>query len=270
MKIQTIISAINTLKLSGKPVCIHMSYKSFGPDGLEGGPAALLDSFLQSGCTVIVPSHSWVFYVHGPDKDRLIRNAFYKDAPIPKEKLIYTPDSNVIDKDMGVFAATVVNTKDRIRGNHPLCSFAAIGPDADKIIKTQQSMDVFAPIKAIAAQDGFILMAGTKLNKMTALHLAEQLSGRNMFIRWAYDKNENIIRAQAGGCSEGFFNLSSALDRYMQKISVGQSEWACYSADKVLKTASALIKADPSITHCGDAQCVRCNDAVAGGPEELQ
>ena len=48
--------AIKELELSGQPVCIHSSLGSFGCR-VEG----LLETFLDAGCTVLVPTFSDMF-----------------------------------------------------------------------------------------------------------------------------------------------------------------------------------------------------------------
>ena len=47
---------------------------------------------------------------------------------------------------------------------------------------------------------------------------------------------------------------------------VGESRWVAYPARETLALAAEAIRANPGITHCGDADCLRCRDAVAGGP----
>jgi len=52
-------AAIGELLLAGRVVCVHSSLRSFGT--VEGGADAVVDAFLDSGCTLLVPSHSWGF-----------------------------------------------------------------------------------------------------------------------------------------------------------------------------------------------------------------
>jgi len=47
---------------------------------------------------------------------------------------------------------------------------------------------------------------------------------------------------------------------------VGRSFWTVFPAKEALEAAARAIKANPRITHCGDPDCSRCNDAVRGGP----
>ena len=45
--------------LSGRPVCVHASLRSFG--WVEGGAQAVVDGLLAEGCTVLVFTLTWVF-----------------------------------------------------------------------------------------------------------------------------------------------------------------------------------------------------------------
>ena len=64
---------------------------------------------------------------------------------------VYAPDAPDIDRaDMGAIPAAVLAMPGRVRGNHPLCSFAAIGPLADELVAAQQPLHVFAPLRALA------------------------------------------------------------------------------------------------------------------------
>jgi aminoglycoside 3-N-acetyltransferase len=114
--------------------------------------------------------------------------------------------------------------------------------------------------------DGFVLLMGVGLEKVTLLHLAEKEAGRTLFRRWANDRNGRPIAVEVGGCSEGFGKLEPHLRHDMRRISVGPSCWTLLPAGQVLAYAAAAISANTRITHCGVGECERCNDAVKGGP----
>jgi len=42
--------------------------------------------------------------------------------------------------------------------------------------------------------------------------------------------------------------------------------WANGPDGRPMEVATRAIEDDASITHCGDAECGRCDDAVMGGP----
>jgi aminoglycoside 3-N-acetyltransferase len=101
---------------------------------------------------------------------------------------------------------------------------------------------------------------------MTALHLAEQQSGRRLFVRWTRGNHGQVRMVETGSCSDGFPQLEPHLRPYASTSVVGQSPWTAYPARETIAAASAAMSADPSLTHCPDDDCIRCRDSIAGGP----
>ncbi len=179
---------------------------------------------------------------------------------------VFTPASYEIDKDMGVVAAAVVAREGRVRGNHPLCSFAAVGPLASELIVEQRPDNVYAPLDALARLGGGVLLIGVDLRSLTLLHLAEKGAGRTLFRRWANDIAGTTMAVEVGGCSAGFQKFEPVIGSSANVWHVGLSRWRMWPASSVLLDAITAIRSEPTITHCGLPECERCNDAVAGGP----
>jgi aminoglycoside 3-N-acetyltransferase len=262
-------SAIRALGLAGKPVCAHSSLRSFGR--VEGGAGTVVDAFLAEGCTLLVPTFSGAAFEAWPDPPDVIeRNGW--SGPFPAERNpedVYSPASTVIDADMGAVPAAVLAMPGRVRGAHPLDSFTAVGPLAHELVRGQGPGHVYAPLEALVAAGGAVVLMGLGLDRMTLIHMAERRAGRALFVRWARDAAGAIVRVRVGGCSGGFGNLAAALAPAIRLINVGQSQWMVMDAAKVLELATAAIRAEPRIPHCGNAACDRCNDAVLGGPVDV-
>ena len=259
-------NAVRALQLTGHALCVHASLRSFG--WVEGGAQTVVEALLAEGCTVLTPTFT-EYGVAPPPELRPARNGwdydhFTRDWPgIGK---IYTPATNEIDPvEMSAISAAVVQRPERVRGNHPLCSFTAVGPLAHALIAEQAPLRVNAPLTALAAMDGFVVLMGVGLEQMTLLHLAEQQAGRNLFRRWANGPDGQTIAVETGGCSDGFGKLEPVLAPLMQQITVGQSLWRVFPAKRTLAIAAEAIRREPLITHCGQA-CERCDNAVLGGP----
>ncbi len=107
------------------------------------------------------------------------------------------------------------------------------------------------------------------LTRMTALHYAEKEAGRRLFIRWAAGKNRLVRRVRVGSCSDGFGNFDPVLAPIEKKQQVGESLWRLFPMKETIKLASEAIRSNPPMTHCGDPDCERCRDALAGGPGRL-
>jgi len=260
-----IVAGIRRLDLSGRPVCIHCSFRSFGE--VDGGPRAVIDAFLAERATVLVPAFSWSFRAIPPEDQRPQRNGGRYEFAVPHVAPdIYTPASTVIDSGMGALAAGVVNYDERQRGLHPLCSFAAVGPLAAELITGQAPNDVWAPLESLALRDGAVLLMGVDLTRLTLAHVAEKQAGRHPFLRWARDSSGSVMSVEVGGCSDGFRKFGRVLSPLSTATKVGRSRWTSVAAMKALDLLVQSIREEPLITQCDNPECDRCRDAVAGGP----
>jgi aminoglycoside N3'-acetyltransferase len=261
--------AIHALDLADQPLCVHSSLRSFGH--IEGGAQTLLDSLLAEGCTVLVPTFSDAFSISPPPDPamRPPRNGWNYAAhgeAYQKHDRIYTSETPEINRDMGALPAAVIASSQRVRGDHPLNSFAAIGPLAQDLITGQRPLHVYAPLEALMSAHGSIVLMGVGLERMTFLHLVEQRAGRTLFRRWASGPDHRPVMVEVGSCSEGFGHFAPVLAPFRREINVGQSLWQVFPAEEVLKAATKAIQDNPDITRCDNAACERCNDAVLGGP----
>ncbi|MGC5033857.1 AAC(3) family N-acetyltransferase [Micromonospora sp. DT229] len=267
-------AALAGLHLTKRTVMLHTSLRSFRTV-LDGGADAILDTLLNRGCTVMVPTFTEPqFAVAAPTDMRPVRNGVdYAAVSVDDTSLETSPyrvDCGLINPLLGLLPAVLVGRSDAVRGRHPLNSFAAIGPEAAEIIGAQSPDDVYGPIRALADRDGVILLIGVGLNRMTALHLAEHRSGRRMFRRWARDIDGATRMVEVGSCSAGFPKLEPVLSPLAQSIMVGASRWRAFPARQTLAAATAAIVAQQDITRCPAAGCMLCRDAIAGGPMTYQ
>jgi aminoglycoside N3'-acetyltransferase len=265
--LHNIREAAQALGISNRALCIHASLRSFGK--VEGGASAVVEGLLAEGCTVMVPTFSWTFAVP-PSGARPTQNGWNYDAyagPTAGIGRVYRPDTVEIDReDMGAIAAAVVARPERTRGNHPLCSFAVVGPLAHALIAGQRPLNVWGPFNALAEADGLVVLMGVALDKMTLLHAAEQMAGRNPFRRWANGPDGQPMQVEVGGCSHGFGSFGPVLSSLESTARVGASAWRVFPAKDALHAAASAIRDNPQLTHCGDPECGRCRDAVLGGP----
>ena len=264
--------AVDELAPPDRPLMLHASLRSFGAP-IAGGADTLLDVLLRHGRTVMVPAFTEPHFSVAPPATvtmRPGRNGIdyttFPAVPPPPEGAIYTVDCGLINPGLGAFPAVLINRAGAIRGEHPLNSFAALGPLAGELIAAQSPSDVYGPIRELAAHAGLILLIGVVLNRMTALHLAEQQSGRRLFLRWARASHGQTSMFEVGSCSEGFPRLEPALGPYAHTAVVGGSRLLAYPARQALTVATDAIKKDHSVTHCPKKDCQLCADSIAGGP----
>ncbi|WP_037685575.1 AAC(3) family N-acetyltransferase [Streptomyces aureocirculatus] len=270
---EQLAAAVDELALTQQPVMVHTSLRSFAMP-VEGGADAVLDALLSRGCTVLVPTFTAPqFAVVPPTTMRPARNGI-DYASLPDESADrpgasaahYTVDCGVIDAGMGALPARLLARGEARRGGHPLNSFAALGPQAAELVAAQTPTDVYGPVRTLADENGAILLLGVELNRMTALHLAEQSSGRRLPVRWARAADNRVIMVETGSCSEGFPRLEPWLRPLARSVTVSGSRWSAYPAKETLAAAVAAMTADQSVTQCADSDCLACRDSVAGGP----
>ncbi len=263
--------AVRVLDLSGRPVCVHSSLHSFGH--VERGATTLLQGLLAERCTVLVPSFSIAAFAIEPPVSaemRPARNGLdYERSTtlyLASRRDTYTPDTKEIDLSMGAIPAAVVNWPEKVRGDHPLNSFTAIGPLARLLVQDQNLVDVYAPLRALVERDGAIILMGVGLERMTFLHYAEQAAGRIPFRRWANGPDGKTMLVAVGSCSEGFDRFAPLLAPLNHQFLVGKSLWQVFPARETLEVTVQAMQRDPLITHCDDSECERCADAIRGGP----
>jgi aminoglycoside 3-N-acetyltransferase len=259
--------AIERSELADMPVCVHASLRSFGH--VEGGAEAVVRAFLGAGATMLVPTFT-DFDVPPPDPATVPARNGLEAGEAARELQpgrIFSPDADDLCREyMGAIPAALLATPGRRRGEHPLNSFTAVGPLADRLVGGQRPTDVYAPFRALASLGGSVALMGVGLTRMTILHEAERRAGRTLFRRWARGRDGRVITAEVGSCSDGFDQFEPALRSLCRETWVGPSRWRIYPAAETIATATAAIRAEPSITHCALAGCARCNDMVAGGP----
>ncbi len=259
--------AVDALGLSGLPVCLHASLRSFG--WVSGGADGIVDGFLAAGVTLLVPTFSAsVFAAPAPAGHRPLPFNCEGDGSIPARVdrsagVPFQVSCTDIDPEMGAIPVAVLARDGARRGNHPLSSFTAIGPEAAELVAAQSPEEVFAPLWRLARYGGGVVLAGTDLSSATILHLAEQRAGLRLLVRWAYGPDGRTIEVRHGGCSRGFVRLAGALAEIQRDTLVGPSRWRVFKAAEMLSLATAAFGQDAGAGICSNTDCCRCRDQVA-------
>jgi aminoglycoside 3-N-acetyltransferase len=232
-------SALDRLTLAGRPVMMHVSMRAFAPR-LAGGADRLIDALLEQGCTILVPAFTESLFA----VDRLpgkAENDDRREGPAGYDLHRLSPE--VIDPEMGVFPTVVLARPEAQRGWHPLDSFAALGPSATHLLADQTPDDVYAPIRQLIDDGGNVLLVGVDLNRMTALHLAEQLAGRSLQRRVALTTGGSLT-VETGGSSESFPALWPSLAELTRTVTVSGATF------RVLPARDAVHRAAQAIRLC--------------------
>jgi aminoglycoside 3-N-acetyltransferase len=253
--------------LRGARAIVHSSLRSFGY--VEGGAATVAAALARSLSTVVVPTMSWGeggAEVPAPEHDRPARNGMdAEQADLPRAAVPFDPAMSVIVRTMGAIAHAVRALPGAVRSGHPLTSWVAVGKGSRALADGQTLDDPYYPIRVLAEQGGHVVLLGVTLTSCTAIHLAEQMAGRQPFVRWARTADGATARVRVGGCSDGFDNLLSPLGGVLHEGRVGACKIIFAKLAELLPRAAEIIARSPEITVCARG-CVRCLDALAGGP----
>ena len=211
-----------------------------------------------------------------PDGDRPFQNGTdYASTDYAGERHdtadSFDPDAfgvdSPIDEDMGAISAALLKVPGTVRSPHPQVSWAGSGPKAMEFLERHPPDDPNAPLKCLLDTDGIVLLLGVSLEKCTAIHLAEELAGRRPFIRWVRYSDGMIRRSMEGGCSRAFGRLQPRLEHLARTETIGASVAVAYRIAELVRGVRLLLQENPWITACSP-DCLRCTDAVKGGPFE--
>ncbi len=244
-------------------ICLHSSYKSLGE--VEGGPEAVIDGFLDAGCTLLVPAFYYLS-VTAPTGRNYFRNGIdYANKTFDPRP--FTGAADQIDPSMGIIPRKVVERPETVRSSHPCNGFAALGPRARELMEGQDYLNVYSPYKRIFESDSeaWIFMLGTALTSCTPIHFAEERSGREPFRRWAV-AGDKTVEVQAGSCSDGFSNFENELVGMDERFSLGESVLRVFAFRAFVEAVTEIILTNPRVSACDNPRCLRCPDMIAGGP----
>ncbi len=253
------------LGIAGERVVIHSSLSSFGE--LKGGAEALTDVIISSFKTILMPVFCWDSVTVPPRDDRPGQNgcdySFYDGwdkKPVP-----FIVENAGIERSMGVISRHFLTKPNVLRSDHPWHSWAAYGDRAGQLTEECSWNVTNLPVERLASIGGHVVLLGVGLNSCTAVHVAEEKAGRNPFIRWAIDRSGEVRRVRASGCAKGFNNLLPLYEDIFKKIYVGECCVLTAPLKPFIEHTRSIIHSNPEVTRCS-ASCIRCNDAILGGP----
>ena len=163
----------------GMDLVVHSSLSRMGY--IVNGPKDIIDALseiinLKKG-TIILPSHSSQL----SDPRQWARGGFSKAE---KEKIrlnmSYFDKKFTLPSNRGILSNHILNYKSAYRSDHPLNSFCGIGKNAKKIMSQHSLLEpegINSPLGKLYFNRGYILLIGVKLDKCTAIHLAENIAG---------------------------------------------------------------------------------------------
>lgn len=248
-----LIVAFEKLGLQKKPVIAHASLKAFGH--VEGGADAVVTGLDYTTGAFIMPTHTYKTMVtpaSGPMNNAInyMRGQQWNRLAVP-----YQPNMPA-DPLMGIIPESMRRWPEARRSMHPILSFT--GFRADKILQTQSFAEPFAPMRALAEQDGWVLLLGVDHTTNTSIHFGEKLAGRKQFVRWALTESGVVTCPSFPGCSAGFEALEPEVRIFTNVIKVGNAEVRALPMRALLVRVIEVIKKDRYALLCNRVDCERC------------
>jgi aminoglycoside 3-N-acetyltransferase len=245
-------TAFSKLGLSKHLVIAHASLKAFDSVDAE----TMLTALLESTRGVIMPTFTYKTMLNpevGPP-----RNGITYGTETDLNKLAEPFHSDMpVDKMMGVLPEVLRKHPKAKRSTHPIQSFAGI--NANAIVNTQTIFDPFAPIAALAEQDGWVLLLGVDHTVNTSIHYGEKLAGRLQFIRWAIMNDRVVECGGFPGDSDGFNAIAIDVEKYTRRVEVGSALVQAIHLKSLLNAVVQKITANPFALLCTRDDCERCN-----------
>jgi len=249
-------SALDSLKLENRPAIAHASLSSFGT--IHGGAETVLGALLASVSGLVMPAFTYktmlipevgppnngLAYGKHPDLNRMAE-PFHHDMPV--------------DPLIGTLSETLRHYPGVMRTAHPILSFA--GVNANKELNTQTIYNPFAPIGALADQDGWVLLLGVNHTVNTSIHYAEKQDGRRQFVRWALTKTRVLECPGFPSCSDGFEAIRPDIEHITCRVEVGDGFIEAIPLHALLRAVETSIKRNPQALLCQRDECARC-DAI--------
>lgn len=234
-------TALTDLGLKKSFVLVHAS------NALDA--ETLLNALLETTRGIITPTFTYksALETNSP-KDVAQAEAFHPDLPA--------------DETLGKFPESLRKHPTVKRSAHPILSFAGIQTEA--VLQTQTTYDPFAPIEALANQDGFVLLAGADHRADFSIHYGEKLAGRMQFIRWALTQNGIVECPSCPGDAEGFGVIAPFLEKYTRRVDVDGVYLQAIPLKEILQVAVKKIHEDPYAFLCGRPECELC-EAIRWG-----
>lgn len=270
--LDTLTKAFTELGIPGSAdVAVHSSLSSFGR--VSGGAETIVTALARTFTTVLVPTFSELGRTYPPGNDHPEQNGtdYEKYKPAPGEKPgppfneeEFDVNSNV-DEEIGVVPRVLLSQVGAMRSKHPSCSWGAVGSHRNYYLQDHATSDPMLPLKRLAENSGHILLLGVGLTRCTAMHLAEELTGRRPFIRWIQHADGSVKRTYEFGCSLGFDNLLGDVAAIEKSLTIGKCLVRAYSLKPFIRRVTKAIERNPQITAC-PRMCSRCRDSIKGGP----
>lgn len=246
---EEIAQLLERLDLRGRQLIVHPALDCFG--SVSGGPeavcGALMDAVGVRG-TIVMPVFTAEETLPQGDAQAV---AFHPELPA--------------SPSLGPVVEAFRRLPGVMRSNHPTHSFSAWGHSARSVLSTQRDNNVLGPLKKLNVMRGQVLLLGTRLDRASVLHLAEEQGEVPYLVRRtavrinAAGYDEKVVLESVPGCGRAFERLEERLDpAQIASIALPMGTARLVAVRYLVQLAAAALAENPGIFICDDAACESC------------
>jgi aminoglycoside 3-N-acetyltransferase len=259
VRLRDLLLGLRELRLRDQPAIVHSSLSAFGQ--VEGGAEAVVAALTAVFKTLLVPTFTYKTMLIPPVGPPDNAMAYGSQGDLNRMAEFFTLKMPA-DPLMGVIPETFRRQPRALRSTHPILSFAGI--NAEPFLRAQTLADPLAPLAALEAQNGWVLLLGVNHTVNTSIHYAERLAGRRTFVRWALTPKGVVECPGFPGCSAGFQDIAIDMERFTRRVQIGDAIVQAMPIQMLFRVVIGVIKKDRLALLCQQADCERCNQIREG------
>jgi aminoglycoside 3-N-acetyltransferase len=238
-------------------VILAASLPAFGP--VRGGAETVAGAVTSLCRLVVSPSFTFqcrVWPLAGPPNNGVTYGVHDDENAVAEMFSLALP----VHPSLGVVAEAMRHVGGALRSRHPLYSFVAVGPEAEKTLLAQSLAEPLGPLAhlAEAGDHAEVLLLGADHSANLALHYAEARAGRKQFVRWALTPKGAVECPSCPGCPDGFNAIVPHLRGLSRVAQIGTARVERIPLAELVRVAVDLIRRDPTALLCTRAGCERC------------
>jgi aminoglycoside 3-N-acetyltransferase len=239
--------------------------RSFGV--VEGGSIAVIEALQEVCPTILMPGFQCAAKVLPPPEKRYRQNGcdygVHFDLLNPPTPFVV--ETAPLHSKLGAVCRAFAQMPGVLRSYHPWHSWLGWGTEAAAWLGDHPWQSTNRPLEVMAGAGGFVLLLGVGLSSCTAVHVAEEHAVRRPFIRWAMDPKGSIREVATSGCAKGFDALEPFCSHLFHVERIGDCVARAAPLSQLIECLAPVIRAQPELTRCSP-DCLRCRDAILGGP----